>query len=990
LNTLLGLENATTHFLKTKGTDFRSVRQTIATIISVALLSGISACGGGGSGPPSNDGSSEFKIDSFTTSADKLPIGGGNVALSWQAPGAESLRINNGVGDVTGSSINVPVKRNTKFILTATKGDSIATASVVVQVDAAPLTYTIDPSVKPDGTINDKDGNAVPLAASQDDRGVKSTFVANEVIVSTTDPAVLDAFLKRYNGKVVGDDAVPLPPSELGIQLKPEELKPTFYTVQVDPSAVSLDDFVANAKIRGLGGAFKFSSDTAAKLTALATAERAAGRTVALNFTSQPDAVLNRTAECDNKVATCVSDLFTDSVFQQTGNKSDVIGAWQFIAGRSARRRVRVAILDGGFWINSATGQPNTLAGIGHDYPTIAGQYDFDAKSNVVGAASPTLCSAGSQCLWHGNGAASVAFGVVNNGRAAAGTGGQVADAMLFHLGLTKAKQAWAIRTATAWGADAISMSFGGACNEDCKDSKAEYPLLIAVERARQAKVVLVAAGGNAGENVDAVGQEPCTLDTVICVGALADVANTRFNNGWTSAFGSSVDIFAPTNILAVYAGTGVPTGLTRFNGTSASTPFIAGIVAMIKAVQPSLTGDQVRDVLRATAWKDSPDATVPNYVNALAAVRKASENALLPDALEAIGSSLIQGRVDDLSIHSPTDRDEYHFTVTTPVFLDSTYDSATRLSVLGVNLRRLSGCGAPGIPSQGRFAFDDRNYFYYVNYLPPGEYSFNFRALDPNSLAAYSLNWLLSPIAPRTPIVDLYEPNNTLAMATRLVDGTGGSVSLNPAADVDYYRVQGKALQRRDKFLMSAYLSIPSTDIPLRLTLLTSAGVDTGLFVESDPNCREPLGMTFPDNQEYVVKVESVSGFTGNYEIGMGSGIFGITEGFVPHAPIRWEIKQGQPIESFLTENAIDHIFVTNGQATSVQLLGQGIDISLYDSDGNLLQKGGPIPGADGNFLSLPQEQEIYFIELNYIGADANSGDAGRLPGLPYKLIVN
>jgi hypothetical protein len=59
----------------------------------------------------------------------------------------------------------------------------------------------------------------------------------------------------------------------------------------------------------------------------------------------------------------------------------------------------------------------------------------------------------------------------------------------------------------------------------------------------------------------------------------------------------------------------------------SASAPFVAGIAAMGKAINPALTSDQVRDLLPDSAWTDG---NVSHYVNAYKAVRRAS-NGVLP-----------------------------------------------------------------------------------------------------------------------------------------------------------------------------------------------------------------------------------------------------------------------------------------------------------------------------------------------------------------------
>jgi subtilisin family serine protease len=79
-----------------------------------------------------------------------------------------------------------------------------------------------------------------------------------------------------------------------------------------------------------------------------------------------------------------------------------------------------------------------------------------------------------------------------------------------------------------------------------------------------------------------------------------------------------------------------VPTG--TFGGTSASTPFIAGIAAALKAYNPSLTSAQVNEILRRTAWTDSPDRNVSHYVNAYRALREVVR--FKPDALEPNNTS--------------------------------------------------------------------------------------------------------------------------------------------------------------------------------------------------------------------------------------------------------------------------------------------------------------------------------------------------------------
>lgn len=987
-------------------------RNTLVAYTTAAVLSVFfAACSGGSAVAPNTpttvpaptNHAGDIKIDEFMASSDKLPRGGGNIVLSWKVKNADQIRIDHGVGTVTANSVNVPVKRNTKFTLTATKGSNYTTKSVAILVEAKPMTYTIDPEIKPDGNVTNPDGGAVPLAASQDEFGVKSTYVANEIVVSVADPALLDEVLKQYGGTVVRDDSVPLPPKELEVKINPADLKAQHYIVRLDPSAMSLLNFSVNAQAAGYGGAFKFSSEVAAKLAAITVHEQAKGRAVTLNYVAQPNAVLNATVECATRADGCRPNAFTDPRFKETGSRSDVIGAWQFIAGRATQRRVRVAIIDLGFWFNSTTRQPNTIPEIGHDFPSIAGTYDFNANSFAIGAVgSQTAC--GGLCPWHGSGSASVAFGVVHNGNAAAGTGGQVSDAILLHAQLIDDQKDRAMRTAVAWGAEVVNMSFSGNCDSWCEAGNFfDDDFGEAVKDARNRGLVLLATAGNSGQQVNDKNTRPCTLDGVICVGALSDDGNTRFSSGWTSGFGPSVDIFAPTNILAVDQSVLNPAmlttpKLTTFGGTSASAPFIAGIAAMMKSVNPSLNSDQVRDMLRNTAHTDSPDSTVTHYVNALAAVRMAANNDLLPDALEAPGAVLPLGPVDNLSIHKPSDRDSYRFSVAQHSKLRVDYSFASRLNNLNVSLRKISSCGLMTAPStvSAPVPAGGSTYTYEVGILPPGDYSLNFG----NDVTAYMLNWGLTPTAPVALVPDFREPNNTPATASVIANGesvdspwlTFGkvrSVNIDRPSDVDYYRVVGSRQKMTSKYTTGSGFHVSRTATPLRLTLLTDTGAETAISVQSDANCDEELTLEIPTGK-YIVKVESLNGGTGGYSAKMGMKMLDF---FLPHAPLKFVVQKGIPLEGVLTDDVEDYPFVPDGHNEGIVLEGDGIGIALYDVNRQVVAKAEQfsVDKMPAQLLRVNNTVpgEAYFVELTYNGAVSGNGIAGKLPGKPFRLTV-
>ena len=110
-------------------------------------------------------------ISSLSATPAALPAAGGTVTLAWVTSGATTLAIDNGVGDVSGStSKTVNVSANTSFRLTATNATGSVSASTAVTVAALPApiitSFTAPPAALP------ASGGAVTLAwASTDEIG---------------------------------------------------------------------------------------------------------------------------------------------------------------------------------------------------------------------------------------------------------------------------------------------------------------------------------------------------------------------------------------------------------------------------------------------------------------------------------------------------------------------------------------------------------------------------------------------------------------------------------------------------------------------------------------------------------------------------------------------------------------------------------------------------------------------------------------------------
>lgn len=132
---------------------------------------------------------------------------------------------------------------------------------------------------------------------------------------------------------------------------------------------------------------------------------------------------------------------------------------------------------------------------------------------------------------------------------------------------------------------DIISMSLGS--------DESDITLESAVDTAYKAGILIVAAAGNDG-NKTGVGtnvEYPANYASVIAVGAV-DSTNTR---AYFSSTGNKVEVSAPgVDIMSTY----LNGGYEKMSGTSMSTPFVAGDLAILKQKYPGYTNVQLRQLL--------------------------------------------------------------------------------------------------------------------------------------------------------------------------------------------------------------------------------------------------------------------------------------------------------------------------------------------------------------------------------------------------------
>ncbi|AXH98255.1 hypothetical protein DV702_00190 [Sporosarcina sp. PTS2304] len=192
----------------------------------------------------------------------------------------------------------------------------------------------------------------------------------------------------------------------------------------------------------------------------------------------------------------------------------------------------------------------------------------------------------------HGTGVAGVIAATYGNGKGITGVAGpyhiKVLPLKVSHITGTSyvSDSIKAIDYAIEKKVDVINMSLGSAERSTTENA--------AVQRAIRAGIVVVASAGNEALKGNPISY-PASYENVISVGAI-DIENRRSS---FSNYNSSVSLVAPGT--GIYT-TGVANSYKSVNGTSFSSPIVAGAAAMIKSLQPDATPKQIKNILEDTA----------------------------------------------------------------------------------------------------------------------------------------------------------------------------------------------------------------------------------------------------------------------------------------------------------------------------------------------------------------------------------------------------
>ncbi|MDE2956828.1 MAG: S8 family serine peptidase [Bacteroidota bacterium] len=240
-----------------------------------------------------------------------------------------------------------------------------------------------------------------------------------------------------------------------------------------------------------------------------------------------------------------------------------------------------------------------------------------------VESAHEDLAAAFSQVLTadrhgHGTHCAGLAGAVTNNGLGVASLNweGRFIELLAFQAlgedGTGSLEQiAQAIVDAAQAGADVISMSLG---------STADSPprvLVAAVRFALNEGAIVVASAGNS--DADAVNHYPSNIESVIAVAAVDSLlSKAQFSN---TVGRLSRPIAAPgVDVLSSYLNGTYQT----LSGTSMATPIVAGLLGVLRAMDPFLTAKEAYAILHDTGTEAQDLSTTGRVINAQAAIRAA------------------------------------------------------------------------------------------------------------------------------------------------------------------------------------------------------------------------------------------------------------------------------------------------------------------------------------------------------------------------------
>jgi subtilisin family serine protease len=950
------------------------------------------------------------KIISFSVSPVQLPATGGDVTLSWQVENAKTLSIDQGVGNVSGNSITVKgVLANKTFTLTAKNEGGQDSKSLEVKLSSAPPTsISVDPEVKPSAP---KLPDERPLASLKNSSGLQADFVQNELIL-LGDEAAAQNFVQRWQGQKL---QTLTPPAKLKLQ--------PIHRIRINTALAKPQTL--NQSLRrldvGSGDAIKVSDQGGMQLLSAAMEEIAKGSKVGINWLAQGQSLAQGSSlEAPNRAPNSSAfdynpNAATWNYMNAAGTNFGVADAWQLMAlsGR-LDNRIRVAVMDGGFTDQPDPDMPNWIAAVSY-VPNSAAR----GSRNVMACGGVPLIT--NNCPWHGTQVSKMLAGIPDNNIGIAGPAGPIADLITLNVIGDMYTIIAAVLDAAARDTRIINMSFGIPVPIGLNSSV--LPLNAVTLAARDSDdILLFAAAGNDGIDVDdsagfgafkveTVWHMPCENGGVICVGGMK-WGNTTKDSG--SNYGEDeVEIFGPYTMWEGADPDNPDQSTVRIgNGTSYSSPFVAGIAALIWAANPALSADEVERILFETANTGSPDAKVKRWPNAFEGVKRALGGAeFFKDRFEvndsgATAKDILPGRLETLSLHNNSDKDYYRLNFS---------EEKTRVELSLQSVKRLGKLNVPGILSsstscglarlQRVSASESTGQLSFEYHLAQGAHNL---LVGSGSQNMYTVEMSAQSIPVKHEPDEFDIPRND-AWDTASMLGLRSNYSEIPAnfdnqQDMDWYIVHSSGtLNPSLEGGKAFHFDISQSEVPITVKAYRQTGGALQLYdqASSDESCNRLPSLFLPDGMYYVQVSSS------NFKRG------GYTFGTLLHHNIRFPKfqKSLKFLKTRPTPGGIEYLELLGKNSgiiikpqvgvKAIQILGQGFQTQLLDMGGNLLRQGKPIAqglartaaineagGEEISFEGLsPNQEYVLGVFRNDVPQDLSDQEAEGLPIIPFGI---
>jgi thermitase len=160
-------------------------------------------------------------------------------------------------------------------------------------------------------------------------------------------------------------------------------------------------------------------------------------------------------------------------------------------------------------------------------------------------------------------------------------------------------------------GGDILSLSLGGPSSD-----RKQRAYKKAVDYAREKGCIVVVAAGNS--NMNAKDYAPANTPGVITVSAIDEALNR-------AVFSNTVqDVAMGIGAPGVNVYSSIPNnGYDSWNGTSMATPYVAGLLGLMKSINPDLTTEEAYKILKETGIDTGDTDKTGKFIQPFNAVSK-------------------------------------------------------------------------------------------------------------------------------------------------------------------------------------------------------------------------------------------------------------------------------------------------------------------------------------------------------------------------------